>query len=262
MIAGFILQTMGLRGLPYTALAMTPIVVMMAIHLHEPIAEEPHHASRAAATTSNANTPRLTMTHGAYFVVAFILLIALRSTTQQTYTTLLPKHFDNLGILPATIGIMMGIYGFAGATGTLVGGYLGDRFNRRIVIFLAMLAGVPAAYLMLFPGSWTYYAAAIASGILLNIPHSILLIMAQRLLPKSKGMIGGAVLGFMFAAGAITAWIAGNFADSFGLQPVLSVVAFMPIGAGLCALVLPSTRGVPAPSSSAVVTTPAPETAR
>ena len=59
--------------------------------------------------------------------------------------------------------------------------------------------------------------AAFIAGALLNVPHSIMLIIGQDLLPKRKGFIGGAVLGFMFASGAATAWIASWFADRVGL---------------------------------------------
>jgi hypothetical protein len=74
--------------------------------------------------------------------------------------------------------------------------------------------------------------------------------MAQRLLPARKGMIGGAVLGLMFASGAAMAGLASWVADFVGLPLVLSVIALLPIGAGLCALMLPSTRGMePAPAA-------------
>jgi len=89
------------------------------------------------------------------------------------------------------------------------------------------------------------------------VPHSILLVMAQKLLPKRKGMIGGAVLGFMFASGAAVTWGASIAADIVGLSTVLTVLVLLPIGAGISALVLPSTRGAepqpapaPAPASS------------
>src|SRR5690606_9863004 len=84
---------------------------------------------------------------------------------------------------------------------------------------------------------------ALGGGIMMNIPHSILIIMAQRLIPARKGMIGGAVLGLMFAAGAATTGLGSWIADYVGLPVVLSVFALLPIGAGLCALMLPSTRG-------------------
>jgi len=52
-------------------------------------------------------------------------------------------------------------------------------------------------------------------------------------------MMGGAALGFTFASGAAMAWVASWFGDLVGLAPVLSVLAFIPIGAALSALALP-----------------------
>jgi hypothetical protein len=59
-------------------------------------------------------------------------------------------------------------------------------------------------------------------------------------------MIGGAVLGLMFASGAAFTGLGSWIADYVGLPAVLSVFALLPIGAGLCALLLPSTRGTEA----------------
>jgi hypothetical protein len=89
-----------------------------------------------------------------------------------------------------------------------------------------------------------YVVVALCTGIMMNIPHSILIIMAQQLIPARKGMIGGAVLGLMFASGAATTGIGSRIADFVGLPPVLSVFALLPLGAAICALMLPSTRGI------------------
>jgi FSR family fosmidomycin resistance protein-like MFS transporter len=191
--------------------------------------------------------------------LAFVLLITLRSTTQQGFTTLLPKYFADQGFTPAAFGAMMSVLGFAGALGTFVGGWLGDRFNRRMVIFISMGLGAGFSSAMLHTDGWLYVIAALGTGLVMNVPHSILLIMAQRLLPKQKGMIGGAVLGFMFASGAATTGIGSWFADFVGLPAVLTVFALAPIGAGLCALTLPSTRG--AASAPSPTQEPAPSAA-
>ena len=47
--------------------------------------------------------------------------------------------------------------------------------------------------------------------------------------------------------GAATAALASWFADWTGLPIVLMVLAFMPLGAALCALFLPTTRAVASP---------------
>jgi hypothetical protein len=66
--------------------------------------------------------------------------------------------------------------------------------------------------------------------------------MVQELAPNRRGLVGGMVLGFMFASGSVLAWLQAIAAPNRGLEPVLTVVAFFPIAAGLIALLLPGGR--------------------
>ena len=253
-IAGIVIQTVGLRvGMPLMALAMLPAVAVMAVLLREPI---PYDGARAGAKASIENRTTSTRNKGLFVAVAFVVLIALRSSTLQSFMVLLPKYFADLSYEPAAYGAIIGVLTFGGALGTFGGGYLGDRFNRRIVIFLAMLLSVPFSLTLLHSAGPALVVSAALAGALLSIPHSILLMMAQQFLPARKGMIGGAVLGFMFASGAVAAWLASMLAEAIGLGTVLMILAFLPIGAGVCALTLPSTR-----QPQAIVEKPTAETA-
>lgn len=264
MAAGLLLQYLDIRvGLPLLALSTLPAIVMMALYLSQSIAlpSAPTDADRsrqAAPVPSPTVSPtpvsrreasvrrnQNAVWRGRVFVfTAFMLVVALRSATMQSFVTLLPKYFSDLGYTSGTYGMMIGIFSFAGALGTFGGGYLGDRVNRRLTIFVSTLLSAPFCFLLLRVDGWLFFLVAAMAGALLNVPHSILIIMAQRLLPKSEGMMGGMVLGFMFASGAVMAWLASRFAVQFGLGPVLSLFALLPIGAALCALLLPSTRNV------------------
>jgi FSR family fosmidomycin resistance protein-like MFS transporter len=133
--------------------------------------------------------------------------------------------------------------------GTFLGGFLGDRYNRRAVIFCSTLLCTPFCVALLNTSAWMFFLSAGVAGALLSIPHSIILVMAQQLLPTRKGLVGGLVLGFMFASGAVSTWIASWFADLYGLFSVLTMVAVLPLGAAFCALLLPSTRNMAAPAS-------------
>jgi FSR family fosmidomycin resistance protein-like MFS transporter len=245
--AGVMLENVGLSAMPYMALVMTPAVLLMSWYLRHPYAETV--VKREPATpASNASPPPAAPARmgqrGLYIVLAFVLLITFRSTTQQGFTTLLPKFFADQGYTPAAYGLMLSVLGLAGAMGTFVGGWLGDRFNRRLIILISMTVGAAFSYAMLHTQGEMYVLVALGAGLMMNIPHSILIIMAQRLIPARKAMIGGAVLGLMFASGAATTGLGSWIADYVGLPAVLSVFALLPIGAGLCALTLPSTRGV------------------
>ena len=244
-VAGVLLQNFGLAAMPYMALAMVPGAFFMLWFLHHPYEEV---APVKQDTPVDTKTPAqaastYTRTKGIFIAIAFVLLITFRSTTQQGFTTLLPKYFADLGYTPAVYGAMLSVLGIAGATGTLLGGWLGDRFNRRMIILTSMTLGALFSFAMLYTSGWVYTLAALGAGSMMNVPHSILLIMAQRFIPARKGMIGGAVLGLMFASGAAMTGVGSWVADFVGLPLVLSTFALLPIGAGICALTLPSTRG-------------------
>jgi FSR family fosmidomycin resistance protein-like MFS transporter len=253
-VAGLLLQNFGLTALPYMALLMTPAALYALWQMRQPYEDVLHMSHAAKGGTAEkkpveknvavpAASPSRTGSKMLFVVLAFVLLITFRSTTQQGFNTLLPKFFADQGYSPAGYGLMLSVLGFAGATGTFLGGWLGDRFNRRMVILTSMTLAAFFSYGMLHTGGLAYAVVALGAGIMMNIPHSILIIMAQRLIPARKAMIGGAVLGLMFASGAATTAVGSWIADYAGLPAVLSVFALLPLGAGLCALLLPSTRG-------------------
>jgi FSR family fosmidomycin resistance protein-like MFS transporter len=147
------------------------------------------------------------------------------------------------------------LFNFAGAMGTLIGGYLGDRFNRRTIMIAASILSVPFAYAMLYVGGFAYIVTAILAGVLLSMPHSLLMVMSQELAPNRRGLAGGLVLGFIFASGSFMAWLQSIAAEQVGLLTVLSVVAFFPLFAGLVGFALPSDRK---PRAALVTATPSP----
>lgn len=237
IVAGFVLQSMNIEvGMPLMALGALPAVLVMAVYLSSPMMVASK--GKAPAPTGQSNVARRALWVG----IAFMLVITLRVTTSQSLVTLLPKYFADLGYQPALYGSMIGIFSLGAAIGTFVGGYLGDRYSRRNLLFVATLLSVPFSYGLLHTTGWLFWPLAFLAGALLNVPHSVLVVMAQEFLPKRQGMMGGAALGFTFASGAVMAWIASWFADRVGLAPVLSILAFVPIGAALSALALPAAQ--------------------
>jgi FSR family fosmidomycin resistance protein-like MFS transporter len=96
----------------------------------------------------------------------------------------------------------------------------------------------PFTYAMLFVDGGLYLLLAGVAGFLVGIPHSVLVVMAQNLLPKRQGLASGAVLGFMFATGAAGTGIVGWVADYTGMAASLHGVALLPIGATIAAFFL------------------------
>lgn len=246
IIAGFILSRTGIHGLPFTAIAMLPAVIVMLIFMNAPVTDLP-----TAKSSGNVTGGKSTVT----LVILFMLLITLRSGTAQTFSTLLPKYFDLQGMQPNEYGLLLGWFTFLGALGTFSSGFLGDRFDRRWTIIISLLISTPFYLWMLNSDGTSYYIASAIASFSVSISHTILIVMAQELAPKSRGLVGGLVLGFIFASGSTVAWLAGEVADITGLPPVLNALALLPIGAAICALLLPGVK------KAELITAPAPAAA-
>ena len=180
-IAGLIIAPLGLIGMPIMASFTLPAVVLMLIFMNDELPLVHKHAPAAETTRQERR-------HGAaaLLVTAFILFIMLRSGTSQGFATLLPSYFEGLGYPPAQFGLMLGVFSFAGAIGTFIGGYLGDRYNRRQIMMFSSMAAAPFAFLMLYTTGAAYYVVAVFAGLLLSMPHSILLVMTQELAPHRR----------------------------------------------------------------------------
>jgi FSR family fosmidomycin resistance protein-like MFS transporter len=241
VIAGILLLRMDLHAMPWIALAMAPAAFVMLFFMNDPLPAPPPAAAResAAAGTKRRGQTAAALS-GAVAMTALFALITFRSGTAQSFATLLPKFYDEQGLTSAQYGLMLGIFAMSGAMGTFLGGFMGDRYNRRTVLVLVMFLSAPFAWMMLHTAGWQFVVMAIGAGIFLSIPHSIVLVMAQEMMPQRRGMMGGLTLGFIFASGSTVAWLASLAADRVGLPTVLSALALMPILAGLCALLLPA----------------------
>jgi FSR family fosmidomycin resistance protein-like MFS transporter len=234
IIAGLVLQYLDLAGARLVALATLPAVALMAYGLYSPIAARKEGDPQAAAKAKRA--PSVDRRLGV--IVAFAVFVALRATVQQSYYGLLPKFFADQNFEPATYGFLVGVFSTTLAIGTLVGGILGDRMTHRTLLMWASAFTAPFTYAMLFVDGGLYLLLAGVAGFLVGIPHSVLVVMAQNLLPKRQGLASGAVLGFMFATGAAGTGIVGWVADYTGMAASLHGVALLPIGATIAAFFL------------------------
>ena len=249
MIVGVLLEEVGMPGPRMMAVATLPFVVWMAFGLRKPLvraeaepmpvrsarAQSPGAVKRKVRPPSTARAQQQPH-RGRMALVAFAVLVALRASVQQAFYGLLPKYFSDLGFSPKEFGFMVGVLSVALALGTMTGGILGDRYDQPKILLWSLLASVPFSWLILdIVNLWIFYPLAFAAGFMIGVPHSILVVMAQRFLPGRQGLASGAILGFTFAAGAVGMGIAGPIADIFSLSSVLHVVALLPVLAAICA---------------------------
>jgi FSR family fosmidomycin resistance protein-like MFS transporter len=136
---------------------------------------------------------------------------------------------------------LLGVFLFAVAAGTLIGGPLGDRIGRRRVIWFSILGCAPFTLLLPHVGlEWTV-GLSVVIGLVLASAFPAIIVYAQDMLTHRIGMVSGLFYGFSFGLGGIGAAVLGVIADHFGIVFVYQVCAFLPL-LGLLAVLLPDVR--------------------
>ncbi|MCM3150223.1 MFS transporter [Bacillus pumilus] len=130
-----------------------------------------------------------------------------------------------------------------GAIGTFLGGPLADRFGKKTVILISLLASFPLALLLPFAGPVFAYVLLGLIGVILTSSFSVTVVYAQELFPGKIGTMSGLTVGLAFGMGAIGSVALGLFIDAFGLTPTMIGVAFLPI-LGILAFLLPSDQTI------------------
>ena len=136
------------------------------------------------------------------------------------------------------------------AAGTLLGGFLGDRYGRKYVILFSILGAAPFTlalpYLNLF---WTIVMSVI-TGLIIASAFSAIVVYATDLKPDKVGMIAGIFFGLMFGLGGIGSAFFGWLADQTSIEFIFKVSTWLPL-LGVIALFLPDVRPV-APAANKV----------
>jgi FSR family fosmidomycin resistance protein-like MFS transporter len=150
---------------------------------------------------------------------AFALMAALRSWSQSNMITFAPKYFLDEGVSVGSVGLVSALFVSGSGAGMVLGGVLGDRFNKRTIILVAFLLAAPPLYLIPFAGTTIgMYVLIPLAGFLLGVPHSIVMVIAQSFIPDRMALASGLTLGFLFASGAIGGYLSGILADAAGLS--------------------------------------------
>ena len=127
------------------------------------------------------------------------------------------------------------------AAGTLLGGFLGDRYGRKYVILFSILGAAPFALAMPYLNLFWTIAAAIAAGLIIASAFSAIVVYATDLMPDKVGMIAGMFFGLMFGLGGIGSAFFGWIADLTSIEFIFHVSTWLPL-LGIVAVWLPDVR--------------------
>jgi FSR family fosmidomycin resistance protein-like MFS transporter len=115
------------------------------------------------------------------------------------------------------------------AAGTILGGPIGDRFGRKLVIWVSILGVFPFTILLPYAGLFWTRLLTVAIGLILASAFSAILVYAQELVPGRVGLISGLFFGFAFGMAGLGAAVLGWLADATSIQVVYRLCAFLPL---------------------------------
>jgi MFS transporter, FSR family, fosmidomycin resistance protein len=151
------------------------------------------------------------------------------------YTFYLIDRF-HLGIEQAQL--LLFLFTFSVAAGTIVGGPVGDRIGRKYVIWVSILGVAPFTLLLPHANLPMTAALSVIIGFVLSSAFSAILVYAQELMPGKVGLVSGLFFGFAFGMGGIGSAVLGQLIDFTNIRFVFQLCAFLPL-LGLLTAFLP-----------------------
>ena len=235
LLAAFIVVPRGQASIAWFALvALAAILVLSAIGRWYAARLGEVRGKPAAPAVAGLPRRKVLMAVTVLMLLVFSKYIYLSSLTSYYPFYLMTKF--GIGKQDALVHLF--IFLGAVAVGTIVGGPVGDRFGRKLVIWGSILGVLP--FTLMLPHAdlfWTTVLSVII-GVILASAFSAILVFAQDLVPGKVGMISGLFFGFAFGMAGLGAAVLGMVADRTSITFVYQVCAFMPV-LGLLTYFLP-----------------------
>lgn len=223
---------LGLQWLP----VFMPLGVVFALLLRRFVPlDNPHVASRVQSVRQ--------VLQGRVRPLLLVTTIAfMRTITAMGMGIFLPILAHERGLSNAHVGIPLGVYSLAGVCGSLLAGYLADRYHAKPLIWSSILLSGPVLVAALYTDGFSHYALLAIGGALVLSSNPLTISMAQELAPKNSGLASSLTLGLSWSLAGLAYGPIGYIADLVGIVPTLAGVACLTLPTGLLALFLPSTH--------------------
>jgi FSR family fosmidomycin resistance protein-like MFS transporter len=241
LLAAYIVVPLGQPSVAwFSALALLAMVLLWNVGTW---ARAHHLRARAAG-----RAPATALPFAPRRVVAIIAVLAALIFSKYVYVVSLTSFYtfyliDTFGVSVRDSQLLLFLFLAASAAGTFAGGPIGDRFGRKVVIWISILGTLP--FSLALPHAnllWTAVFSA-AAGFVISSAFSAIIVYAQALVPGRVGMISGTFFGFAFGVAGLAAAALGALADWKGIGFVFQLCAWLP-ALGLLAILLPPDRAL------------------
>ncbi|MDD2982872.1 MAG: MFS transporter [Crocinitomicaceae bacterium] len=177
-------------------------------------------------------------------VIRSVLILLILIFSKFFYTASMTNYFtfyliDKFGVSVQQSQFYLFVFLASVAAGTLLGGPIGDKYGRRVVMKFSILGVAPFTLLMPHVNFELTILLAVLIGLILSSAFSAIIVYAQELLPGRIGMVSGLFFGFAFGMGGLGSALLGRLADQTSIGYVFYVCSFLPL-IGLFIYFLPS----------------------
>jgi FSR family fosmidomycin resistance protein-like MFS transporter len=168
-----------------------------------------------------------------------LVIISLRSVPHMGLFTFVPLWEVANGATDERATVLLALFLFGGAIGTLIGGPLADRIGRKPVMVGSYAATVPLIVVYVLVGGVVGDVALFLSGATVICTFGVSVVMSQEYMPRRIGLASGLCIGLAIGLGGVFAAILGSIADAIDLQAAMLATAVAPAIGAVLALGLP-----------------------
>ncbi len=237
LAAAYIVLPRGQPGLAWFAIAaLGGVIIMTALsHWYRSNGHARRPAKRSVTRHPSVTPGQIRLAMTVLVVLIFSKYIYLASITNY-YTFYLMHRF---GLTTQSAQVCQFVFFAAVATGTVIGGPVGDRIGRKKVIWASILGVLPFTLALPYVGIEMTIALSIVIGVIISSAFPAIVVYAQELIPGRTGMISGVFFGLIFGVGGIGAAVLGSLADRSGIEFVYQLCSYLPL-IGLLTGLLPN----------------------
>jgi MFS transporter, FSR family, fosmidomycin resistance protein len=241
LLAAYIVLPHGQRGMArFSFAALLGIVVLLRVSRWYRERQQTHPAGHLKEGSRHSQLSRRQVVGAISVLIALIFSKYFYLTSISSYYTfyLISRFHVSVRSSQLHLFVFLG----AVALGTFLGGPIGDRFGRKVVIWVSILGVLPFTLILPYANLFWTGVLSFVIGFVLASAFSAILVYAQELVPGRVGMISGLFFGFAFGMGGIGAAVLGVLADRTSIVFVYHVCAFLP-AIGLLTGLLPNIEG-------------------
>lgn len=172
-----------------------------------------------------------------------VVVLLLLLLSKYFYIASITNYFQfytmkKFGITEVEAQVYLFYFLISVAIGTMLGGFFGDRFGRKYVIWFSVLGVAPFSLALPYVGLTMTAVLIVIIGLILSSAFPAIIVYAQELLPKKLGMVSGLFYGFAFGMGGIGSAVLGWQADHTSIEYIYQVCSYLPL-IGIIAYFLP-----------------------